>query len=511
MFRSLRVKFVLYFVGFTTATVVLLAKSLFDHEHEALLSEMQKRLAVESVTLAIQSQEAMETNDDLSILATLRGRRATENFEYGAVLYPDGTVFAHSDVKLVGRLFEVPEQARELRKGFAYRTLDDDTHPAIEVWTPVQSTLGGSPERIGLVCLALSQEPLLHAVRSARMAAIRVGGFFLLLGVIGTALITRTVTKPIDQLVHGVRRIAAGDLAHKMRLRRADEIGMLAESFDAMTDELQRAQQELLSKQLYEKELEVAGKIQAALLPRGAPHLPGCSVSALSVPARVVGGDFYDYMQLRDGRTAFLVADVAGKGVSAGLVMTAVRSAARSVFSYTVSPHEALVALNEQMLRDFERKTFVTMLAMVLDRSGRRLCIANGGHPPVLRVRGADGENELLSMRGAAIGVLPGSQFRTVLEEIEIDLEPGDLILGYSDGVNEARAPSGDLFGEARLQQFARRHATLEPQEFLQRLHAELVTFALDAGQSDDITVLALKAATVRSPVLEAPVVQVVA
>ncbi len=511
MFRSLRVKFVLYFVGFTTATVVLLAKSLFDHEHEVLLSELRKRLAVESVNLAIQSREAMETNDDLSILATLRGRRANESFEYAAVFFPDGTIFAHSDVKLVGRMLEVPAEARELRDGFVYRILDDEAHPAIEVWTPVQSTLGGSPERIGLVCLALSQEPLLLAVQSARMAAIRVGGMFLLLGVIGTALITRTVTKPIDQLVHGVRRIAAGDLAHKMRLRRSDEIGMLAESFDAMTDELQRAQQELLNKHLYEKELEVAGKIQAALLPRGAPHLPGCSVAALSVPARVVGGDFYDYMQLPDGRTAFLVADVAGKGVSAGLVMTAVRSAARSVFSYTVSPHEALVALNEQMLRDFERKTFVTLLAMVLDRTGRRLCIANGGHPPVLRVRGATGENELLSMRGAAIGVLPGAQFRSVLEEIEIELAPGDLILGYSDGVNEARDPQGELFGEARLQHFARRNATLEPQEFLQRLQAELVSFALDAGQSDDITVLALKASTVGSPAVETSVAEVLA
>jgi sigma-B regulation protein RsbU (phosphoserine phosphatase) len=86
-----------------------------------------------------------------------------------------------------------------------------------------------------------------------------------------------------------------------------------------MTDELQQAQQEILKQRLYEKELEVAGKIQAALLPSGPPQVRGYEVAALSVPARVVGGDFYDYLPLRDGRTAFLVADVAGKGVSAGL------------------------------------------------------------------------------------------------------------------------------------------------------------------------------------------------
>ena len=147
-------------------------------------------------------------------------------------------------------------------------------------------------------------------------------------------------------------------------------------------------------------------RIQAALLPQESPKLQGCSVAALSVPARVVGGDFYDYLELPDGRTAFLVADVAGKGVSAGLVMTAVRSAARSVFAYTDSPHEALIALNEHVLRDFERSTFVTMIAMMLDRDRRRLRITNAGHPPILHVHGSTGRASLLNTQGAAVGVL---------------------------------------------------------------------------------------------------------
>src|SRR5262249_6703404 len=157
-----------------------------------------------------------------------------------------------------------------------------------------------------------------------------VGAVFALLGILGTALIARTVTKPIGLLVERVRRIGAGDLSHKMRLKRSDEIGLLSDSFDHMTDELQRAQQEILRQQLFEKELEVAAKIQSALLPAAAPRVGGFGVAAVTVPARIVGGDFYDYVPLRDGRMAFLVADVAGKGVSAGLVMAYTRSAARS-------------------------------------------------------------------------------------------------------------------------------------------------------------------------------------
>jgi sigma-B regulation protein RsbU (phosphoserine phosphatase) len=492
-FLSLRLKFVIYFVGFMTASLALLAKSQFDHEHDALLQEMRKRLAVGATNLGIQSREAMETGDDLSILTTLRGRRGNEDFAYGAVLQNDGTVFAHSDVRQVGRRLKIPAAARELREGYAYRTLRDDGDSHIEVWAPVQSSLGGTTERIGLVCLAVSEEPLLLQIQSAKISAMRVGALFILLGILGTAFIARTVTKPIGQLVQGVKRIASGDLDHKMRMRRSDEIGLLSDSFDHMTDELQQAQHELLKQHLYEKELEVAGKIQASLLPHGAPRLENASVAALSVPARVVGGDFYDYIQLDDGRTAFLVADVAGKGVSAGLVMTSVRSAARSVFTYTTSPRKALVALNEQMLNDFHRSTFVTMLIMVLDASGRWLRIANAGHPAIVWVRAAVGDADPVQLRGAAVGVLPSEQFAEVLEETELELEPGDLVLGYSDGVNEAHDRDANLYGEERLHRFAEHNANLEPQEFLDRLHEELGRFSQGFGQFDDITAVALK------------------
>jgi serine phosphatase RsbU (regulator of sigma subunit) len=498
VFRSLRLKFVLYFVGFMTASMALLARSLFHQEHDALLQELHKRLTIEAENLGLQSREALETNDDLMLLTMLRSMRGKDDFVSAAVLYPDGTIFAHSDVRQVGRHHDVPAEAAGLQTGQVLsERRDGDGAPHVEIWTPVVSTLRGAPERIGLVRLEVSKQPLLDAVAAAKRSAVRVGALFAVLGMIGTALIAQTVTQPISKLVHGVRRIASGDLDHKMDLRRSDEIGMLSDSFDHMTEELQRAQQELLKQQLYEKELEVAGKIQSALLPSGPPLVEGYAVAALSAPARVVGGDFYDYLTLRDGRTAFLVADVAGKGVSAGLVMAAARSAARSAFSYTSSPYEALAALNEQLLRDFERTTFVTMLCMVLDTDRDRLSIANAGHPPVLWCR-SGGRVELLRLRGAALGILPHERFSTLLEAVDIDLEPGDLVLGYSDGVNETHDVQGRLFGEARLQQFGAAHAGHEPDEFLGALRLELEHFARGFGQFDDITALALKAAVQR-------------
>jgi serine phosphatase RsbU (regulator of sigma subunit) len=495
-FRSLRLNFVLYFVGFMTASMLLLARSLFEQEHEALLDELHKRLALQLNGLTLQAREALETNDDLALSTTLRGLRASEDFVFAAVLTPDGTIFAHSDVRRVGRPLPVPPEAAAVDEGNVMRDLGaDSSGPArLEAWAPVVSTLGPAPERIGLVCVSVSKAPLALAVADAKLSAARIGLFFALLGIVGTTLIARTVTQPIGHLVEGVRRIAAGDLQHKMNLRRNDEIGMLSDSFDHMTDRLQQAQQKLLEQQLYEKELEVAGKIQAALLPAGPPRVDGFDVAALSVPARVVGGDFYDFVPLRDGRVAFLVADVAGKGISAGLVMAYARSAARSAFSYTSSPHEALAALNEQLLRDFDRSTFVTMLCMVLDPGTRRLHIANAGHPPILWWRAAAGRLDIVRLRGVALGILARDKFASILQATEIELGEGDLVLGYSDGVNETHDRNEQLFGEERLQDFCVAHAARAPRQLLDTLRGELEVFANGCGQFDDITAVALRA-----------------
>lgn len=496
MWGSLRVRFLLYFVGFMTASLLLLAKSLFEQEHDALLGELRKRLTVQAANLEVQAQEALETNDDLSLLATLSGLRSMDDFVSAAVLHPDGTIFAHSDVRRVGQAVAIPAEAGALRGGQFFRDGSDaDQRESIEVWAPVMSQLRGASERIGIVCLSVSKAPLAAAVDEAKAAAIRLGALFTGLALVGTVLITRTVTRPIGRLVVGVQRIAAGDLDHKVNLRRSDELGLLSASFDRMTDELQQAQQELLKQRLYEKELEVAGKIQAALLPAGPPAVRGFDVAALSVPARVVGGDFYDYLPLRDGRTAFLVADVAGKGVSAGLVMAAARSATRSVFGFTSSPRAALTALNEQILRDFDRSTFVTMLCMVLDPDHRTLAIANAGHPPPLWYRADRDAVELVRLRGVALGILPEKRFESLIEEGAVQLDLGDVVLGYSDGVSEAHDESGSLFGDQRLQHFVRAHGRLPARTFLATLQGELERFARGFGQFDDITALAMRAA----------------
>jgi sigma-B regulation protein RsbU (phosphoserine phosphatase) len=134
----------------------------------------------------------------------------------------------------------------------------------------------------------------------------------------------------------------------------------------------------------------------------------------------------------------------------------------------------------------------------VLDPERHTLQVANAGHPPLLWWRGGAGEAEILRLSGVALGILPGERFGSILQATEIHLGPGDLVLGYSDGVNETHDQQGRLFGEVRLRDFGRLHAHLEPQALLDALRSELEVFSRGFGQFDDITALALKAATER-------------
>jgi len=176
-------------------------------------------------------------------------------------------------------------------------------------------------------------------------------------------------------------------------------------------------------------------------------------------------------------------------------VMAAARSATRSAFGFTSSPRAALAALNEQILRDFDRSTFVTMLCMVLDAERRTLTLANAGHPPPLWYRADRDAVQLVRLRGVALGILPEERFTSLIEEGEVHLGAGDVVLGYSDGVNETHDEQGCLFGDQRLQHFVRAHGGLEAQPFLAMLQGELERFSQGFGQFDDITAVALRAA----------------
>jgi len=235
-----------------------------------------------------------------------------------------------------------------------------------------------------------------------------------------------------------------------------------------------------------EQELRVARIIQQTLLPKELPDIPGWRLAAHWQPAQAVGGDFYDFLDLPDGRLGLVVGDVTDKGVPAALVMATTRSILRAATERLVAPGQVLERVNEMLCPDIPSKMFVTCLYAVLEPASGRLNFANAGHNLPYQ-RTAHGVIELRAT-GMPLGLMPGM----VYEEKEATLAPGESLLFSSDGLVEAHNPQRELFGFPRVRALVANHAG--GAALIDSLMNELATFTgPDWEQEDDVTLVTLE------------------
>jgi predicted ester cyclase len=249
----------------------------------------------------------------------------------------------------------------------------------------------------------------------------------------------------------------------------------------------QRLEQEMRERERIEQELRVARGIQQASLPKEVPELEGWQITPYYQPAREVGGDFYDFLELKDGHLGLVVGDATGKGVPAALVMASARSMLRALAQTSESPGDVLRRANDPLATDIPPNMFVTCFYAILDPKSGSLRYANAGHDlPYLRRRTGDAEE--LRARGMPLGLMPGMGY----EENEIVLDAGESVLFYSDGLVEAHDPKGEMFGFPRLRALVAQHGG--ERSLGGFLMEELYSFTGESWeQEDDITLLTLR------------------
>lgn len=254
-----------------------------------------------------------------------------------------------------------------------------------------------------------------------------------------------------------------------------------------------RIHREAHEKRAMEGELQNAREVQRILLPQEDPVVAGFRISGTNLPARIISGDYYDYINLGGSRLGIAIADVSGKGVPAGLLMAMCRSALRSVAPGRHSPSEVLAAVNRQLFPDIREDMFISMAYAILDEPSGRLSIGRAGHDPALWFRRASGKVEMLRSPGLALGVDGGTVFERVTKDQEIELEPGDCVLLYTDGVREAVDANDEEFGMERMSEVFRLAAPLGAEAVLRRIQEELRQFTGEGPQMDDITLVAIE------------------
>lgn len=307
----------------------------------------------------------------------------------------------------------------------------------------------------------------------------------ILMGIVLAYVMFRRLTRSIGAIVEDVGIVAGGDLTHTIRSVDTTEFARLETGINQMIKKIVAYTEELERKKA---ELQVAADIQQAFLPKVLPQIAGFDIAATNIPAREVGGDFFDVFPAGDGKYALVIADVAGKGVPASLFMALSRTAVRIVSRHERSARRVITSSNTIFIEDSGSASFVSVFYGVLDGNERVLSYVNAGHNPPLLLH-PDGTMEELSPTGPVVGLLDDPGYT----DGEARLFRGDVLVMYTDGVTEAINAREEMFGDERLRAVIRRTTGLPCAEIIAAIRQEVAAFCGKAPQFDDITLMVLK------------------
>jgi len=316
--------------------------------------------------------------------------------------------------------------------------------------------------------------------------------------IIGTSL-TRTITGAVHSLYHGTQRVMQGDFSNRITVSGRDQLADLAKSFNTMTENLERLLAVAKEKERLQAELEIASEVQAQLYPKTIPIVRTLRVTGLCEPARMVSGDYYDYQNLAGNRLAIAIGDVAGKGISAALLMATIQSAMRMELrsslemaapsnaplnGHRLSTARMVTELNQQLHATTAPEKFATFCIALYDDDTGVITYTNAGHLPPILIRNGDATR--LDVNGTVVGAFPRSQY----DESKIQLLSGDLLIWYTDGITEPENEYGEMFGEERLIELVAKHAASDDRKIIDTVMQAVRQWTGVPELSDDMTML---------------------
>jgi sigma-B regulation protein RsbU (phosphoserine phosphatase) len=267
------------------------------------------------------------------------------------------------------------------------------------------------------------------------------------------------------------------------------EVLMLLASQVAIIIEKVMLHEQLIEKKRLQGQLEVARQVQLELLPPTDPQLAGFDISAYNFPTEEVSGDYYDWVRIYDDQIGIVIADVAGKGVPAAILMAVLRASLRAATRVGYATHISMAKVNQLLYESIERNQFVTAFYGILDASNRTLAYTNAGHNPPL-LMSENGETKFIERGEQPLGMFPETRYY----QYYLSLKPGDVLVLYTDGVTEASTPSGEEFGRDRLVEAVKTTYKLPAREMIASLELAVLEWTDNVGPNDDVTFFIIKA-----------------
>lgn len=327
-----------------------------------------------------------------------------------------------------------------------------------------------------------------------------VEGFSLVAGV----RLSRTITESAENLYEATRQVMRGDFHHRVAVRGDDQLSDLGRSFNRMSENLETLVAVSKEKERMQSELEIAREVQAGLYPKDPPKVENIELIAVSHPARMASGDYFDYLRLQDNRIVIAVGDVAGKGISAALLMASIQSIMRAQLRPYLPPPKGAAdtwkqpvedlsislmvsRLNQQIHQFTSASKYATFICGCYDDTRGELRYTNAGHLPPLLIR--NGQATMLNVDGLVVGAFPFATY----EESVVHLQKGDLLVLYTDGISEPENEYGEEFGEERLRQLIIQNSDKPARELADLIVHSVKAWVGNSEQFDDITLMVVR------------------
>jgi len=303
--------------------------------------------------------------------------------------------------------------------------------------------------------------------------------------------LTRAITGAVHELYEGTQHVREGDFTYRIPVKGSDQIAELAGSFNTMTENLGRLIVVAKEKERLESELAIARDVQNQLFPRDVPSTKSLELKGVCAPARMVSGDYYDFMALPNEGLAFAIGDVAGKGISAALLMATIQSTMRTQLSsgngqpmLHFSPAQMVGTLNRQLYATTSLEKYATFYFALYDEALHTLTYTNAGHVAPMLLHGSD--LQMLDSTGTVVGAFP----LAIYQEKTVTLEHGDVLVAYTDGIVEPENVYGEMFGEERLKDLLVKYARADSAELIARTMEAVVEWTGAGELQDDMTMV---------------------
>lgn len=492
--RSIRLEFSLYISGLI---VVLMAVTGYvitnQYARTVTRSVIDKQLVQARAYSGPAGKHIIAADEpDALMLSNICQKLQSENADiyWAGISGQDGRFIAHTDIKQV--VAGSPLRTRSSNdyvdlllpsESFA---LEDDT---LFISVPIQE----SGLTLGRLGIAASIKQIAAAQRLSIITVASTTILMILIGIPITTIVLNRKLRPIRTITETLQSVDPENISFDIPVKSRNEFGFLSETLRVMGDHLDLARREAIENERITRELEIAHEIQHNILPTGYPKNAYFEFAGFYESAREVGGDYYDFIDFDDDHFAFLVADVSGKSLPGMLVMLLTRDIVRRLSRTVRRPDELMKAVNAELLGSIKKGMFVTMFYGLVNKRTGRFQFASAGHNPLLVLRAATGGAERYNPRGYPLGMMPANIFDTRIEPGELQLEAGDCLIQYTDGINEAHNTVDEEFGMDRFTDSIQSHYRLSSNELVEGIRSDHREFVAGADQYDDITLLTMK------------------